>query len=50
MRMTLAQFNGFSMAVMREEKRRFADAAATTRIGMAEDKDYRKIMDKLDSD
>lgn len=50
MRMTLAQFNGFSEAVAREEKRRFADAAAATRIGMAEDKSYRQIMDKLDSD
>lgn len=50
MRMTLAQFNGFSKAVAREEKRRFADAAATTRIGMAEDKSYRQIMDKLDND
>lgn len=50
MRMTLSQFNGFSKAVAREEKRRFADLAAATRIGMAENEDYRKIMDKLDSD
>lgn len=50
MRMTLVQFNGFSKAVTREEKRRFADAAATTRIGMAENEAYRKIMDKLDND
>lgn len=48
MRMTLAQFNGFAKAVAREEKRRFADGAAAIRIGMAEDKDYRKIMDKLE--
>ena len=50
MQMTLAQFNGFSAAVARDDKRRFADACATTRIGMAEDKSYRKVMDKLDND
>lgn len=50
MAMTLAQFNGFSAAVTRDDKRRFADACATTRIGMAEDKSYRKVMDKLDND
>lgn len=50
MRMTLAQFNGFSKAVAREDKRRLADAAAATRIGMADGKDYRKAMDKLEDD
>ena len=50
MRMTFSQFNGFLTAVGRDEKRRFADRAAATRIGMAEDKSYRQIMDKLDND
>lgn len=48
MRMTLAQFNGFLRAVAREDRRRFADACASARIGQAEEKSYRKVMDKLE--
>ena len=49
MRMTLTQFNGFSKAVAREARRRFADRAAAVRIAQAENKDYRDIMQKLDN-
>lgn len=48
MRMTLAQYGGFLAAVAREDTRRFANAAAATRLGMAEDKSYRSIMEKLE--
>lgn len=48
--MTLAQFNGFLEAVGREEKRKFADACASTRIGGADEKSYRNAMDKLETD
>lgn len=50
MRMTLAQFDGFLAAVAREEKRRFVDLASAVRIGGAEEKSWRSIMDKLGSD
>lgn len=50
MRMTLAQFSGFCEAVAREDKRRFADACASVRIGMAEEKSYRKAMDQIETD
>ncbi|WP_157648496.1 hypothetical protein [Thiobacillus denitrificans] len=50
MQMTLAQFHGFLAAVGRDETRRFADACATVRIGMADEKSYRKVMEKLETD
>lgn len=48
--MTLAQFEGFLAAVARDEKSRFINAVTAARIGGAEDKSYRKIMDQLEKD
>lgn len=48
MGMTLAQIRGYAAAVARISARRLADAAVAVRVGMADDKSYRRFMKDLD--
>lgn len=50
MDMTLAQFNGFMAALRRDDRQRFAAAAAAARVGAAEGKHYKQFMDDLEND
>lgn len=50
MRMTLAQFEAYTRASSRRERRRLADVALAMRVAQAEDKYYQAFLQELARD